>query len=127
METSATMDDKFDQSNNGHERLGRTARRGAERFKRSTASDMATLIADVEDLIQKVGHIADSEVAQVRERVMTQIAGAKETLTNQGAQVAGMARSAAGATDEYLHENPWRSSGVAALMGLALGYFIFRR
>jgi ElaB/YqjD/DUF883 family membrane-anchored ribosome-binding protein len=126
MNASATMDDNFE-GNNGHQRYGRSASRSGERIKRATASDIATLFADVEDLLQKVGHIADGEVAQLRERLVTQIAGAKETLTSGGAQIASVARNAAGATDDYLHENPWRSTGFAALMGLALGYFIFRK
>jgi ElaB/YqjD/DUF883 family membrane-anchored ribosome-binding protein len=127
MNTSATMDDSFDRSNNGQQRLGRSAKRAGERFRRNSASDVATLIADVEDLLQKVAHLADSEVTEIRERLIAQIAGVKETLTNQGAQIANMARNAAGATDDYLHENPWQTTGIATLVGLTLGYFLFRR
>jgi ElaB/YqjD/DUF883 family membrane-anchored ribosome-binding protein len=127
MNTSTTMDDNRERSNNGHQRFGRSARRGGERLRRNATPDFGTLIADVEDLLQKVGHIADSEVAQVRERLAAQIADAKETLTDQGARIASMARNAAGATDDYLHENPWRTTGIATLVGLTLGYILFRR
>jgi len=127
MNPSATMDDIADQATNGTHRFGRAARRGAERMKRNASPEISALIADVEDLLQKVGHIADVEVAQLRDRLNEKIAGAKETLSNQGAQLAGVARNAAGATDDYVHDNPWRSTGVATLLGLALGYVIFRR
>jgi ElaB/YqjD/DUF883 family membrane-anchored ribosome-binding protein len=127
MNASATMDDIADTGSNGTHRLGRAARRGAERMKRNASPEIAALISDVEDLLRKVGHIADVEVAQLRDRLNERIAGAKETLSNQGAQLAGVARNAAGATDDYVHENPWQSTGVATLIGLALGYVIFRR
>ena len=127
MNASATMDDITDQATNGTHRFGRAARRSAERMKRNASPEIASLIADVEDLLQKVGHIADAEVAQLRDRLNEKIAGAKETLSHQGAQLAGVARNAAGATDDYVHDNPWRSTGVATLIGLALGYVIFRR
>ena len=127
MNASATMDDITDQATNGTHRFGRAARRGAERMKRNASPEIESLIADVEDLLQKVGHIADTEVAQLRDRLNEKIAGAKETLGNQRVRLAGVARNAAGATDDYVHENPWRSTGVATLIGLALGYLIFRR
>jgi ElaB/YqjD/DUF883 family membrane-anchored ribosome-binding protein len=127
MNASATMDGITDQATNGTHRFGRAARRGAGRMKRNAPPDIASLIADVEGFLQKVGHIADDEVAQLRDRLNEKIAGAKETLGNRRAQLAGVARNAAGATDDYVHENPWRSTGVATLIGLALGYVIFRR
>ena len=127
MNASATMSEISGQGTNGTRRFGRAARRGAERMKRNASPEIASLIADVEDLLQKVGDIADTEVAQLRDRLNEKIAAAKETLGNQGARLARVARNAAGATDDYVHENPWRSTGVATLIGLALGYLIFRR
>ena len=127
MNASATMSEISGQGTNGTRRFGRAARRGAERMKRNASPEIASLIADVEDLLQKVGHIADTEVAQLRDRLNEKIAGAKETLGNQRVRLAAVARNAAGATDDYVHENPWRSTGVATLIGLALGYLIFRR
>ena len=37
------------------------------------------------------------------------------------------ARQTAHATDEYVHENPWRSVGVAAAVGVIIGMLIGRR
>jgi len=36
-------------------------------------------------------------------------------------------RAAARATDDYVHENPWRAVGVAAGVGLVIGLLIGRR
>jgi len=127
MNTSATMDEIAGQGSNGARRMGRQAKRAAQSNKRNAAPEFADLIADVEDLVHKVAHIADSEVAQVRERLREKIAAAKESLANEGIQIVAAARNAAGAADDYVHENPWKSTGIAALTGIVLGLIIFRR
>jgi ElaB/YqjD/DUF883 family membrane-anchored ribosome-binding protein len=127
MSASATMDDVADRGGNGSQRTGRNLKRGAERFAGRGSVDFADLIADVEDLVQKVGYIADGEIAQVRERVQEKISRAKESLADQGLRIVTAARNVAGATDEYVHENPWQSTGMAALAGVVLGFLIFRK
>jgi ElaB/YqjD/DUF883 family membrane-anchored ribosome-binding protein len=37
------------------------------------------------------------------------------------------ARAAARYTDDYVHDNPWRSIGVAAAVGFLVGLMINRR
>jgi ElaB/YqjD/DUF883 family membrane-anchored ribosome-binding protein len=127
MNTSATMDDLSEQGSNGTHRFGRYAKRSAERVKHAGSPDFGMLIADVEDLLQKVGHLADSEVVQVRERLRERLADVKEGLTNRRTQIAAAARNAAGATDDYVHDYPWHSTGVAAVAGVLLGYILFKK
>ena len=127
MSTSATMDEIAGQGSNGARRMGRHGKHGAASIKRSAAPEFADLIADVEDLVQKVGHIADVEVTQVRERLREKIAVAKDSLAKEGIQIVAVARNAAGAADDYVHENPWKSTGMAALAGIVLGLIIFRK
>ncbi len=126
MSASATMDEGTERGSNGTRRFGREAKRSAERISRGSP-EFSDLIADVEDLLHKVGYIADTEVAQVRERVQEKITRAKDNLTNEGLRIVTAARNVAGATDEYVHENPWQSTGMAALAGVVLGFLIFRR
>lgn len=127
MSASATMDENTERGSNGARRFGRDAKRAAERMRGRSSPEFADLIADVEDLLHKVGYIADGEVAQVRARVQEKINLAKESLTREGLRVVTAARNVAGATDEYVHENPWQSTGMAALAGVVLGFLIFRK
>ena|ERR1700704_5108279 len=127
MSASATMDEGSERVGNGARRFAKDARRSAERLANRGSPQIADLIADVEDLLHKVGYIADGEVAQVRERVREKINLAKDSLTDQGLRIVTAARNVAGATDEYVHENPWQSTGMAALAGVVLGFLIFRR
>jgi ElaB/YqjD/DUF883 family membrane-anchored ribosome-binding protein len=48
------------------------------------------------------------------------LADAQENLVEKG-------KVAAKATDEYVHENPWRSIGISAAVGLVIGLLIGRR
>jgi len=41
--------------------------------------------------------------------------------------VVDKAKVAAKATDEYVHDNPWKSIGIAAGVGLLVGAIIGRR
>jgi len=120
-------DDLSDQSRNGTQQYGQQAKRSASRMGRTTSEDFSTLITDVEELLRKVGHLADSEVARVRDRVQEKVASVKETLATQRVQIGSAARNAAGVTNEYVRENPWQSTGVAALAGVILGFVLFRR
>jgi ElaB/YqjD/DUF883 family membrane-anchored ribosome-binding protein len=36
-------------------------------------------------------------------------------------------KSAATATDSYVHESPWQAIGIAAVAGAAVGYLLARR
>jgi ElaB/YqjD/DUF883 family membrane-anchored ribosome-binding protein len=52
---------------------------------------------------------------------------ARYKLEDAEAAIRDKAREAARATDDYVHENPWRSIGVAAGAGLLVGLLIGRR
>ena len=52
---------------------------------------------------------------------------AKSGLIDAQAAAVDKAKSAAKAADGYVHENPWKSIGVAAGVGLLIGMLIGRR
>ena len=54
------------------------------------------------------------------------ISDAEELLLATAAQ-AGEKASAARATDDYVHENPWAAVGIGAALGLVVGMLISRR
>ena len=66
-------------------------------------------------------------MSDLRERLESTLSQAKTSLiAAQGAAI-DKAKAAAKATDEYVHENPWKSVGVAAGLGLLVGMLIARR
>jgi len=52
---------------------------------------------------------------------------ARATLEDAGQHVAARARASARAADEYVHDNPWASVGMAAGIGFLIGYLLGRR
>ncbi len=98
----------------------------AERDSES-AVDVSKLIADVEELLTKVAHVADQDVASLRERLQQKISAARESVTTTSRRAVKMATTATAATDDYVRESPWQSIGIAAVVGATVGYLLARR
>ena len=91
------------------------------------SGEWRNLLADVEDLIKKIAHVDDIEVAKVRAKVEQTLAKAKSTAMDGAANIRGYARDAGNATDEYVHESPWTAIGLAAMVGVVVGFLVTRR
>lgn len=91
------------------------------------SSEVKNLIADVEDLVKKVANVSDAEVARVRERVEKTLTRAKTAAAEGAGAVKTYARQASTVTDEYVHDSPWTAIGVAAAIGVLVGFLVTRR
>ena len=90
-------------------------------------SDVRVVIADAEDLLKATASAAGEKVSAARERVQDSLHKAKVKLADAEEVVIQRAKQTARATDEYVHEHPWRSVGIAAGMGLIVGLLVGRR
>jgi ElaB/YqjD/DUF883 family membrane-anchored ribosome-binding protein len=90
-------------------------------------ADMKLVMADAEALLAATAGDASGTVAELRSRVQATLSQAKSGLIEAQAAVVDKAKAAAKATDGYVHENPWKSVGIAAGAGLVLGLLIGRR
>jgi len=97
--------------------------------------DLHQSIADAEEMLKiTAGHAGEGAV-QLRERVRDRMSKAKLELqhlqqaTLQHLQQATVekAKAAGHATDVFVHDNPWKSIGIAAGIGLVVGLLISRR
>jgi ElaB/YqjD/DUF883 family membrane-anchored ribosome-binding protein len=95
--------------------------------KEKLVADLKVVVADAEELLRATASQAGEKVSAARERIQASLAGAKVKLADAERAVAEQAKKAAKATDEYVHENPWRAVGIAAVAGLVLGVLIARR
>jgi len=66
-------------------------------------------------------------MGDLRERIGERLRDAKIRLADAEAALVDRTKAAARATDDYVHENPWRAVGIAAGIGLLLGVIIGRR
>ena len=127
MSATATVNETLDRASNGARRVGRELGRGAERVKRTAATELNGLILDIEDLLTKVAHVADEDVTRLRSGIQARIDSARHTLATGSRRISESARQAAGATDQYVRRSPWQAVGVAAVAGAALAYLFSRR
>jgi ElaB/YqjD/DUF883 family membrane-anchored ribosome-binding protein len=112
---------------NSADRLNDDLRSGARNVQSSASSELKNLIADVEDLVGRVGNLKDADVSRVRSKVEHALAAAKESLASGTETARRQARKVAGSADQYVRESPWQAIGIAALAGVAIGYLLSRR
>lgn len=91
------------------------------------SAEWKNLVADVEDLVKKVARVDDEEIAEIRARVEDTLAKAKGTASAGFAAVRERAGEVTDATDEYVRENPWAVAGIAAAVGIVIGFLAARR
>ena len=92
--------------------------------KDRVASDVKQLIADTDELLRAVGADSKEKVAALRPRVEAAVAQARTRLNEMEGNVEQRGRVLAREANTYVHENPWRTVGVAAGLGAALGAIV---
>ena len=90
-------------------------------------ADLRLVVADAEELLRTTAGQAGEGAAELREKVRISLARAREGLADAQETAIAKAKAAGRAADDYVHDNPWRSIGVAAGFGLLVGLLIGRR
>jgi ElaB/YqjD/DUF883 family membrane-anchored ribosome-binding protein len=107
--------------------MGTNTRRSGDKpskTKRSASAEQVSgFFDDVEELVSRVTHLPDAEIARIRERIESSVASAR-SVADSGAQTVV---DSAKATDEFVRRSPWKAIGAAALACLALGAVLTRR
>jgi ElaB/YqjD/DUF883 family membrane-anchored ribosome-binding protein len=98
-------------------------REAASRAGRA-GTEIRNLLADVEELIRRVAHLDDADLARAREKLERRIAATRASLHNGTERVRTTARQAATTTDTYVHDNPWSAIGIAAAAGAAIAVLL---
>lgn len=94
--------------------------------KEKLMQDLRVVVADAEELLRATAGQAGEKVSAARERIQENLEAAKERLAAAQETVVIRTKQAAKATDEYVHENPWKAVGIAAGAGLIVGMLISR-
>ncbi|MBL8418281.1 MAG: DUF883 domain-containing protein [Dechloromonas sp.] len=95
--------------------------------KEKLVSDLKVVISDTEELLRATAGAAGEKVGDLRERLAVRLRDAKERIVDLEVALVDKTKAAARATDDFVHEEPWKAVGVAAAVGLALGVLIGRR
>lgn len=103
------------------------ARTESEVTKEKLMQDFRVVVADAEELLRATAGLAGEKVSAARERIQENLSAAKVRLSAAEEAVIAKTKQAARATDEYVHENPWKAVGIGAGVGLIVGILISRR
>ena len=95
--------------------------------KAELIEEFKALVADIEALIKVTAKDGSAGVAKVRSKAENSLNAAKDKLEDLQEDLLEKGKAATKAADEYVHENPWKSVGIAAGVGLIIGLLISRR
>lgn len=106
-------------------------RSSSDAIKHKLLADFNAVITDADQFLKLVADEGGDKADALRSRVERNLNTAKDRLRNLEDAVLEKTRETARATDEYVHENPWQTIGVAAglsaLFGVAIGLLLYRR
>jgi len=100
-----------------------TANTSTERL----VADLQAVVRDTENLLKATAGDASERAAKARAHAEESLHQARARMTEMERDLAARAREAVQQTNEYVHENPWPSIGVAVGVGFVVGLLIGRR
>ena len=89
--------------------------------------DLRLVVEDAEELLRATANQAGEGASVARARIQESLQVVKARLNLAEDAVIERTREAAKATDEYVHENPWKAIGISACVGAIVGMLIARR
>ena len=97
------------------------------RTKGKVVDDFKSIVNDAEALVQATAGVTGDKFAAERAKFSEKISLAKTKLVDAEKIVMERAKQAATVTDEYVHSNPWTAVGIAASVGMLIGFLAARR
>ena len=97
------------------------------RTKGKVVDDFKSIVNDAEALVQATAQVTGDKFAAERAKFSEKISLAKTRLIDAEKVVVEKAKQAATATDQYVQSNPWTAVGVAASVGMLIGFLAARR
>ena len=91
------------------------------------AADFRTVIARAEEVLKTAGSQTGEKFNEAKQRLEESLKSARVKLDRAEAAVVARAKQAARATDNYVHDNPWKAIGISAGVGIVVGLLIGRR
>jgi ElaB/YqjD/DUF883 family membrane-anchored ribosome-binding protein len=90
-------------------------------------ADLKTVIHDAEQWLRAGGHLSGDELKAAKAKFERTLVNAKDDLIKLEQSVVEKTKYAYKATDEYVHENPWKAITIGATVGVLVGAIIARR
>jgi ElaB/YqjD/DUF883 family membrane-anchored ribosome-binding protein len=95
--------------------------------KEKLMEDLRMVVADAEELLKATTNQAGEQIAAVRSKAGDSLRVAKARLADAQASAVERIKRASQTPNDYVHENPWQSVGIAAAVGILIGVLISRQ
>jgi ElaB/YqjD/DUF883 family membrane-anchored ribosome-binding protein len=96
---------------------------GFNRAKDKMAHDLKMIVSDGEDLLKAAANASGEGLAAARVKFAEQVVKVKAKLADASQPVI----EGAGRADDYVKDNPWTAIGVAAAVGMLIGFLAAKR
>jgi ElaB/YqjD/DUF883 family membrane-anchored ribosome-binding protein len=93
----------------------------------AAAATIQELMKDVDTLVSRVADIKDPQIENLRAKVQQALSGARAALSQGTHSLRDRGGRATDATLDFVRENPWKSLGIASLVGIAVAVLAARR
>ena len=97
------------------------------RTKGKMVDDFKAIVTDADDLLQATAKVSGEGFSAARAKFAEQLDSAKTSLAQAERQIVDKAKQAATATDDYVKGNPWTAVGMAAGVGILIGFLFAKR
>lgn len=90
-------------------------------------NEFKEVVSDAEALLKATANTGGEKLAEIRAKAEESISIVRESIFDAESSIMLKSKVLAKATDVYVHENPWRSIGLAASVGMVIGLLVGRR
>ena len=90
-------------------------------------TDVKTLMSDADEIVKAMASATGEKATELGDKLRVKLRSAKEKMGDVQEAVADKAKAAARATDDFVHDNPWKAVGIAAGAGFLIGLLVNRR
>lgn len=98
---------------------------GMQKFSREDIiSDVKSGLRDAESLLQEAARASGDKAAELRNTALDTLKRASDSMIDLQETVRLRGKAAARATDDYVHDYPWRALGMAAAAGFVVGVLL---
>lgn len=98
-----------------------------KRTKGKMIDDFKAIVADADDLLKASAKVSGEGFSVARAKFVEKLTDAKTSLAEVEQHAVDKAKLAATATDDYVKGNPWAAVGIAAGVGILIGFLVGKR
>lgn len=97
-----------------------------DQHKENLMREFNQVLKDADDLIKNSEQQVGEGFQNAKDKLQATLKSAKSEIQHLEDVAIKKTKEAARATDAYVHENPWKTAGIAAGVGLLVGLLIGR-